>query len=246
MAIDFITPDWPAPKAIKALCTTRLGGVSLVPYDALNLATHVGDDPNTVSTNRDILTEQALLPEAPRWLNQTHGTNVINSRDWQLDCDADASYSSNSNHVCTVMTADCLPVLICDKQASFVAAVHAGWRGLADGIIEKTISYYCANPSDLMIWLGPAIGPNQFEVGTDVYTIFTNQSPNAKSAFVQTDSTHYLADIYQLARLRIQQSGINAIYGGDKCTVSDATHFFSYRRDGICGRMASMIWIDSK
>lgn len=246
MTINFIIPDWPAPKAIKALSTTRLGGVSSAPYDALNLATHVGDDPLAVSTNRRILTEQAHLPEPPRWLNQIHGTNVINSRDWQLDSDADASYSLDSNHVCTVMTADCLPVLICDKQASFVAAVHAGWRGLADGIIEKTISYYQANSSDLMIWLGPAIGPNHFEVGKDVYSIFTHQSQNAKSAFVQTDETHYLADIYQLARLRIQQIGIDAIYGGDSCTVTDPTHFYSYRRDHVCGRMASMIWIDKE
>lgn len=246
MTVDFIIPDWPAPQAINALSTTRLGGVSRTPCDSLNLATHVGDDPSAVSTNRRILTEQAQLPEPPRWLNQTHGTNVINSRDWQLDSDADASYSLDFNHVCAVMTADCLPVLICDKQASFVAAVHAGWRGLADGIIEKTISYYKANRSDLMVWLGPAIGPDHFEVGTDVYTIFTQQSAITKNAFVQTDSTHYLADIYQLARLRIQQTGVNAIYGGDKCTFSDATHFFSYRRDGVCGRMASMIWIDSK
>ncbi|MDT8371670.1 MAG: peptidoglycan editing factor PgeF [Gammaproteobacteria bacterium] len=245
MTVDFIIPDWPAPKAIKALSTTRLGGVSSVPYDSLNLATHVGDNPSTVSTNRHILTEQAHLPEPPRWLNQTHGTAVINSRDWQLDCDADACYSLDFNHVCTVMTADCLPVLICDKQAGFIAAAHAGWRGLADGIIEKIIAHYQAAPSDLMVWLGPAISPNHFEVGTDMYDIFTTQSAIAKNAFVQTDSTHYLADIYHLARLRIQQMGVNAIYGGDSCTVSDAARFFSYRRDGVCGRMASMIWIEN-
>jgi len=246
MSTAFITPDWPAPAAIKSLSTTRQGGVSNTPYDQLNLATHVGDSAAAVSSNRQGLIELARLPEAPRWLNQTHGTTVVNSLDWQLDMDADACYSTSANHVCTVMTADCLPVLICDKQARFVAAIHAGWRGLAAGIIEKTITHYHASPSELMVWLGPAIGPNQFEVGTDVYDIFTEQSTVAKHAFVQTDSSHYLADIYQLARLRIQQTGVDAIYGGNFCTASDPSLFFSYRRDNRCGRMASMIWIESK
>lgn len=245
-ADSFIIPDWPAPDRIKALSTTRQGGFSLPPYDGFNLGTHVGDEPKTVIKNRDYLVDVAQLPESPRWLNQIHGTRVINSNDWQLDIDADAIFSQQNNHICTIMTADCLPLLLCNKQGDTVAAIHAGWRGLAAGIIEKTIAEFRCSPQDILVWLGPAIGPNQFEVGTDVYQNFTQHSAKASQAFQQTDAAHYLADIYLLARQRLTALGITAIFGGDLCTASDKQHFFSYRRDNITGRMASMIWISHK
>jgi len=243
---SLIFPDWPAPDTIKALTTTRQGGFSLPPYNAFNLGTHVGDEPNSVIKNRDYLIDVAQLPEAPRWLNQIHGTHVINSNDWQLNIDADAIVSHKKNHICTVMTADCLPLLLCNKQGDTVAAIHAGWRGLAAGIIEKTIAEFSCAPQDILVWLGPAIGPNQFEVGTDVYQTFSQHSAKAILAFQQTDATHYLADIYLLARQRLTGLGVSAIFGGDLCTASDKQHFFSYRRDDITGRMASMIWISHK
>ncbi|HDY84662.1 hypothetical protein LCGC14_0661110 [marine sediment metagenome] len=246
MSDNLILPDWPAPECIKALSTTRLGGSSLPPYDGFNLGTHVGDEPNTVIKNRDYLVELAQLPESPRWLNQIHGTQVINSNDWLLNMDADAIISQQNNHICTIMTADCLPLLLCNKQGDTVAAIHAGWRGLAAGIIEKTIAEFHCDPQDILVWLGPAIGPTQFEVGPDVYHTFTQHSAQAIQAFQQTDATHYLADIYLLARQRLITLGVNAVFGGNLCTASDSQHFFSYRRDNVTGRMASMIWISSK
>jgi YfiH family protein len=246
IADSLISPDWPAPNSIKALSTSRQGGFSLPPYDGFNLGTHVGDEPNTVIKNRDYLVDIAQLPESPRWLNQLHGTRVINSNDWQLNIDADAIISQQNNHICTIMTADCLPLLLCNKQGDTVAAIHAGWRGLAAGIIEKTIAEFHCDPQDILVWLGPAIGPNQFEVGTDVYQTFIIHSAQAIHAFQQTDATHYLADIYLLARQRLTALGISAIFGGDLCTASDPQHFFSYRRDDVTGRMASMIWISPK
>tara|TARA_R110001606_G_scaffold399310_1_gene584783 strand:+ start:111364 stop:112107 length:744 start_codon:yes stop_codon:yes gene_type:complete len=246
IADSLISPDWPAPDSIKAVSTTRQGGFSLPPYNGFNLGTHVGDQPDTVIKNRNYLVDVAQLPESPRWLNQIHSTRVINSRDWQLNIDADAIVSQQNNHVCTIMTADCLPLLLCNKQGDIVAAIHAGWRGLAAGIIEKTIAEFRCAPQDILVWLGPAIGPNQFEVGTDVYQTFTQHSAQAMQAFQQTDATHYLADIYLLARQRLIALGISAIFGGDLCTASDNQRFFSYRRDDITGRMASMIWISPK
>lgn len=241
-----IYPDWPAPENIKAICTTRIAGFSLPPYDALNIATHVGDSLDTVNKNREYLYKAADLPESPRWLSQTHETCVLNSHDWQPDIQADAMISTSINHVCTIMTADCLPILLCTQQGNTVAAIHAGWRSLAAGIIEQTINKFNHSPPNIMAWLGPAIGSTQFEVGKDVYQIFTHNDPKAEQAFQQTDSSHYLANIYSLAKQRLNKLGITAIYGGDYCTVTDEQQFFSYRRDGITGRMASMIWIVDK
>lgn len=246
IADSLIVPDWPAPAMIKAFSTTRQGGFSLPPYDSFNLGTHVDDEPDTVIKNRDYLVDIAQLPESPRWLNQIHGTHVIDSNDWQLNIDADAIVSQQTDHICTIMTADCLPLLLCNKQGDIVAAIHAGWRGLAAGIIEKTIVEFRCAPQDILVWLGPAIGPNQFEVGPDVYQTFIQHSAKAIRAFQQTDATHYLADIYLLARQRLTALGVSAIFGGDLCTASDQQHFFSYRRDDVTGRMASMIWISPK
>ncbi len=246
MPESYFTPDWPAPIKVKSLSTTRIGGVSTSPYSSLNLATHVGDNPIHVAHNRQKISSIAHLPEQPRWLEQTHGTRVLESHEWQLNINADAMYSCQPQHVCTVMTADCLPVLVCNKQGTYVAAIHAGWRGLADGIIEKTIQTYQGNNDDLLIWLGPAIGAQQFEVGHDVLDYFTQQGFDTSQSFIPSTKGHYLADIYGLARQHIARSGVENIYGGDLCTVSEPNEFFSYRREGITGRMASMIWIDTK
>lgn len=243
--LSFIQPDWPA-VSVKAFTTTRQGGVSQPPYDSLNLGDHVGDTALSVEKNRDILNRQAQLPESPRWLKQTHSTTVINSDDWLSGAEADAIISTTEKHVCSILTADCLPILLCNRQGNAVAAIHAGWRGLANGIIEQTVARFPAKTEDMMVWFGPAIGPNSFEVGEDVFSAFTAHSPQSKTAFRQVDSRHYLADLYLLATFRLQNLGINAIYGGNFCTKMQQEHFFSYRRDHDTGRMATIIWIEPK
>ncbi|MDX1574114.1 MAG: peptidoglycan editing factor PgeF [Methylophaga sp.] len=245
MADNLIRPDWPAPDNVKALVSTRLGGVSPAPYDSLNLGDHVGDLPENVATNRQLLTEKAELPDTPLWLRQTHSTKVIDSQYWQAHIEADAIISTEINRVCAVMTADCLPVLLCDKQGQQVAAIHAGWRGLCDGIIEKTVAQLSGAPEDLLAWLGPAIGPAQFEVGAEVRDVFIAEAPEAINAFLPSKIGYFLADIYTLARQRLHHCGIKNSYGGDYCTVNQQELFFSYRRDGITGRMASLIWLAS-
>ena len=244
--MSLIYPDWPAPKQVSALSTTRHGGFSLAPYDGLNLGSHVGDNIHHVRKNRDATVALAQLPESPRWLNQVHETTVLSASNWKENAAADAIYSNTQNQVCTIMTADCLPILLCNTQGTQVAAIHAGWRSLAAGIIEKTLTAFNCPPHEIMAWLGPAIGPQHFEVGHDVYQEFDQHSDDAKKAFTQTDSTHYLADIVLLAKQRLNARGTHAIFGGDLCTVSDPNNFYSYRRDGITGRMASMIWITDK
>ena len=239
----FITPDWPAPAHIKAFTTTRQGGVSNGPYSSLNLGDHVDDDPASVIENRQRLAQLAQLPAAPLWLSQTHSTQVINSTHWQKGCRADGIISHQPNHVCAVLTADCLPLLVCDQQGQQVAAIHAGWRGLLNGIIENAITAFNTPPENLYVWLGPAIGPAQFEVGEEVLQAFVGVHPEAIEAFTANRPRHYLADIYQLARQRLRRMGIDAVFGGDLCTVSNAARFYSYRRDPITGRMASLIWI---
>lgn len=241
-----IIPDWPAADNVRAISTTRLGGESISPYDSLNLGTHVGDTPAAVSRNRDILLQQAALPASPMWLNQVHGTDIVIANEWHDNVEADAIYSQQADQVCAIMTADCLPVLFTDKQGTQVAAAHAGWRGLLAGVLENTIKQFHGKREDILVWLGPAIGPQQFEVGQEVYDAFTHHSLRAEDAFVATDTEHYLANIYQLAKQRLWASGIEHISGGDFCTVTEQQRFFSYRRDGVTGRMASLIWILTK
>ncbi len=243
MSNNIIIPDWPAPTNIRALSTTRQGGISQPPFDSFNVGDHVNDDSHCVALNRAQLTRQENLPEDPRWLKQVHGHLVINSQQWQLGTEADAIVSQQSNHVCTIMTADCLPILLCNQQGDTVAAIHAGWRSLASGIIEQTLRSFQCDSNTIMAWLGPAIGPEQFEVGPDVYDAFCSQSPESAQAFKAIDNTHYLANIYHLAKQRLVNQGVTAIYGGDFCTVSEKQRFFSYRRDGQSGRMATLIWI---
>lgn len=245
MVDEFIRPNWPAPANVHAFATTRFGGQSPAPFDSLNLGDHVGDDLQNVLANRQYLTERASLPSSPLWLTQTHSTIVINSQDWQQAIEADAMVSQQANAVCVVMTADCLPILICDKAGTEVAAIHAGWRGLCDGIIENTLKKLSGDASNLMAWLGPAIGPSQFEVGEEVRDAFLAHSATADSAFQPSRPNHYLADIYQLAKQRLAACGLTSVYGGDYCTVSDPEKFFSYRRDNVTGRMASLIWLST-
>jgi len=239
-----IYPDWPAPVNVKAVTTTRLGGVSKLPYDSFNLADHVGDEPDAVQQNRDCLQQSLQLPAAPAWLNQVHGDTVVDVGQCGGQPSADAGFSTRTGLVCAVLTADCLPVLLCDRDGTRVAAAHAGWRGLAAGILESSIRALNTDPGQLLVWLGPAIGPAAFEVGDEVRRAFVDQHAQAAGAFNATTDGRWLADLYRLARIRLQTVGVQAIYGGGLCTFSDRERFYSYRRDGATGRMASLIWLD--
>lgn len=238
-----IKPDWPAPSSIHALTTTRQSGVSRGVYAYFNVATHVSDEPEHVARNRELLREENNLPGEPLWLQQTHSTIVIDAAEHFDGIEADACFTQQANTICTVMTADCLPVLICAHDGSEVAAVHAGWRGLAAGIIEKTIERMQSSPEDLLVWLGPAIGPKHFQVQQDVVSAFTQQNPDALNCFTQQSDTHWLADMVGLTQQRLAPLGIKHLYGGDLCTYTDAEKFYSHRRDGTTGRIASLIWL---
>lgn len=239
MSGPFLLPDWPAPAGVHALVTTRAGGASVGPWEGLNLGTHVGDDPAHVALNRAWL--RAHLPTEPLWLNQVHGTDCVLAESVLEACTADASVSFAAARVCAVLTADCLPVLFCSLDGKAVGAAHAGWRGLLAGVLENTVRQMQSPPAEILAWLGPAIGPQAFEVGAEVRAAFVANDPAAAAAFsVRGDK--WLADIYLLARQRLQAVGVNSIHGGGMCTVSDEQRFYSYRRDGATGRMASLIW----
>ncbi len=240
---DWIVPDWPAPARVKALITTRNGGVSPPPFDTLNLATHVGDDPAAVARNRARLRREATLPAEPRWLDQVHGRLVADLDGEAPPCCADAAVTSTPGEVCAVLTADCLPVLLCDRAGRRVAAAHAGWRGLCGGVIEAAVKALGVEGGAVMAWLGPAIGPGAFEVGDEVRAAFVDVDPAAAVAFSPAGGGHWRADLYRLARQRLADCGVGFVGGGGYCTVTEADRFFSYRRDGRTGRMASLIWI---
>lgn len=239
-----ISPQWPAPPWVRAWISTRAGGVSQGPYASLNLAEHVGDDPATVRANRAILAEQLDLPGQPLWLTQVHGCGVALAGTDPAGCAADAGLARRPGQVCAVLTADCLPVLLCDRAGSRVAAVHAGWRGLAGGVLEAALDALDRPGPELLAYLGPAIGPEQFEVGDEVRAAFLAGDGAAADAFRPSTTGRWLADLYALARLRLAARGVGFIGGGDCCTLTDRDQFFSYRRDGVTGRMASLIWID--
>lgn len=240
----WIRPRWPAPQQVRALTTTRMGGESEVPFASLNLAQHVGDDPERVAANRRRLRVGLDLPEEPLWLEQVHGCTVVSHKEVVAGCEADASVAWGPGRVCAVLTADCLPVLLCDRLGTRVAAVHAGWRGLAAGVVEAVLDTIGGDAEDLLCWLGPAIGPSAYQVGGDVRERFLEQDPRAVEAFRPFgDEGRWYADIYSLARQRLLYRGVQAIYGGDCCTYSDPGRFFSFRRDGTTGRMASLIWL---
>ncbi len=237
-----IRPDWPAPPGVHALTTLRGGGVSAVPCDSWNLADHVGDDPAAVAENRSLLRQRFSLPAEPVWLSQVHGHGVVNAARITEPVVADGSYTHQPGVVCAVLTADCLPVLLCSHDGQRLAAVHAGWRGLAAGVIEAALD--TLGEGEVMAWLGPAISPAAFEVGPEVRNAFLSSHPAAAAAFQQTRPGHWLADLYGLARLRLASRGVDAVYGGEHCTFQERERFFSYRRDGATGRMASLIWRD--
>lgn len=256
---QWLIPHWPdLPAGVGVLSTTRRGGVSPAPYDdgmgrgGLNLGGHVGDAPQNVARNRDIV--RAMLPSEPAWLTQVHGTAVADLATLapQQVPDADASVSAVPGKVCAIMTADCLPVLLCDAEGKTVSAAHAGWRGLASGVLENTVeAMRAAGAGDLMAWLGPAIGPYQFEVGPDVRQAFLNgalddsgvRQVTAAFSAVEGRPGKHLADIYALARYLLRRAGVAVVHGGEFCTVSNSGRFYSYRRDGVTGRQASLIWL---
>ncbi|MDR0702731.1 MAG: peptidoglycan editing factor PgeF [Azoarcus sp.] len=244
-ADGFILPDWPAPPAVRALVTTRLGGHSKAPYDSLNLGAHVGDDPAAVAANRALLRRH--LPAEPYWLEQVHGTAVAlaDGGARRAPPRADAAVARAPGAVCAVMTADCLPVLFCDRDGAAVAAAHAGWRGLAAGVLEAAIAAMAMPPARIIAWLGPAIGPAAFEVGDDVRDAFLALDPGACAAFAARETSgKWLADLYALARRRLTRAGVSRIYGGGRCTSTETARFYSYRRDGATGRFASLVWLE--
>lgn len=244
--LPLIQPEWPAPANVRAACTTRMGGVSKPPWDSLNLGGHVGDVPQHVGVNRKRLADRlALDPGSIGWLSQVHGTGVTELPAEAMPV-ADASVTDRPGEVCAILTADCLPVLFCNRDGTRVAAAHAGWRGLCDGVLEAVVSRFGASGSDVMAWLGPAIGPRHFEVGPEVREAFVVKNGCASDAFSADGARpgHFMADIYRLARQRLEAAGVHEIYGGTLCTVSDPGRFYSYRRDGRTGRMASLIWLD--
>jgi len=246
---DWIIPQWPAPSHIRAVSTTRIGGVSSGKFASMNLGNNTHDNIVAVAKNRNELIKSLELPDEPCWLHQVHSNKVVRLyNDTVVNQSADASYTTLPNKVCVVLTADCLPVLFCAKDGSVVAAVHAGWRGLANGILETTIStllhFGKCKPENLMAWLGPAIGPGVFEVGKDVRDKFVEHTAEAKRAFRRIlREPKWLADIYLLAQQRLASMGVSDVYGGSFCTVSQYEKFYSYRRDGQTGRMASLIWM---
>lgn len=239
----YLTPEWTAPKNIRAFCTTREKGHSQHPYDSFNMATHVGDHETAVEKNRQQLIKDLSLPQTPQWLTQTHSTIALDFDYPQKNLEADACHTRTSNTVCAVLTADCLPILICNQQGTEVAAIHAGWRGLLHGVIEETINQLKSPKNQLMAWMGPAIGPENFEVGEEIIVDFLNSSPQNSACFEQRENGAIYADMFKIARLYLQRSGLEQITGGNCCTYSDNTRFYSYRRDGVTGRMASLIWI---
>lgn len=251
MADNFLIPDWPAPAQVKSAITLRSGGCSRAPYDSNNLALHVDDIEVDVQKNRQRLIETLALPAQPLWLNQCHGTDLAYVPETQPASIADGSYSDKPNTVCAILTADCLPVLFCNQPGTQVAAAHAGWRGLCGGILRKTVATFKDSPDQIMAYLGPAIGPQVFEVGGEVLEAFLRSAQNTlhqqavREAFKAVDGSEdkYLGDLYALARAELRASGVAEIYGGNYCSYSDSERFYSYRRESKTGRNGSLIWL---
>lgn len=246
-----IIPNWPAPANVRACITTRAGGVSVAPYDSNNMGLHVGDNPQTVEKNRAVLCEQLGLRKNPQWLEQIHGVKVVYAKSDGFVRTADGSYSNERGQACLVMTADCLPILLCDEAGTQVAAIHCGWRSLAKGITARALEKFSCSPKQILAYLGPAISQPNFEVGVDVLEAFFKAARNAKHAdavaasFVSAQRPlHFYGDIYALARAELNALGVTKIYGGDYCTYAQADQFYSFRRDKVTGRMASLIWLE--
>lgn len=238
-----IQPDWPRHPRVRACFTTREGGVSRGVYASLNLAHHVDDDAADILENRRRLREALALDRDPAWLDQVHGRQVTRLEGVALQRCADASWTDQPGAACAIMSADCLPVLFADDAGSCVAAAHAGWRGLAAGVLEATVAALPVAPQTLTAWFGPAIGPAAFEVGGEVRAAFVSQDAALAAAFKPGRGERWLCDLYALARKRLAAVGVTRVHGGDRCTVSEPREFFSYRRDGVCGRMAALVWL---
>jgi polyphenol oxidase len=243
--VSWIIPNWPVPPQVRALSTERTGGASATPFESFNLGAHVGDSPEAVAENRLRLRTLARLPGEPVWLSQQHGTEVLDL-DGPQDAPraADASFTRRAARVCAILTADCLPVLLASESGAGVAAVHAGWRGLAAGVIEATVGALALPPSSLLAWLGPGIGREHFEIGAEVRDALLRADPDADQAFVLNAQGRYRADLATLARRRLERLGVARIYGGDACTYASGERYFSYRRDGRTGRQATLIWLE--
>lgn len=244
MSIEWITPDWPVPPCVRALSIWRGGGVSRGPFASLNLGAHVGDDPDAVASNRRAVRDAAGLPAEPEWLRQVHGTGVADLDSGAPDAPADAAIARRWGRVAVILTADCLPVLIAAEDGTAVAAAHAGWRGLAAGVLEATVRALGVPPQRLLAWIGPGIGRKHYEVGPEVRAAFATQGSAAEWAFRPNARGRYLADLPALARDRLEALGIERIGATADCTYSDANRYFSHRRDGHCGRQATLIWLD--
>ncbi len=246
-----ITPNWPAPANVRACITTRKGGVSLTPYASNNMGLHVGDTPTQVEQNRTALCAQLGLTKTPQWLEQIHGVKVVSAKSDGLVRTADGSYSDEKGQACLVMTADCLPILLCDEKGTEIAAIHCGWRSLAKGITARALEKFSCSPNNILAYLGPAISQPHFEVGVDVLEAFFESALTPAhadaiaNAFISAQRPlHFYADIYALARAELNALGVTQIYGGDYCTYAQEDDFYSYRRDKVTGRMASLIWLE--
>lgn len=240
--LSLITPNWDAPDCVVAFTTTRQNGFSEAPYNSLNLGTNSGDTCKSVEKNRHYLQQQLALPNTPAWLNQVHKAHVVEITAQHTLCDADASFTRTEQQVCSILTADCLPILLCNTRGDEVAAIHAGWRSLASGIIEKTVQHFKSAPKEILAWLGPCICRDCYEIGREVYQAFTKNMASANAAFTPTRNDHWLADLPKLAEQRLRNLQINAITLSNYCTMEQQTLFYSYRREGNTGRMASMIY----
>jgi len=240
---EFLIPEWPASARVRAACTLRAGGASSAPFDSLNLGAHVGDDPAAVAENRRRVAAALALPAEPLWLEQVHGTAVAEAGTASARTVADAVLARSAGEVAVIQVADCMPVLFADRAGTAVAAAHAGWRGLAAGVLEATVRALALPPERLLAWLGPAIGPEHFEVGGEVRAAFVAKNPAAERAFSANERGRWQCDLGELARQRLAALGISAVYGGSWCTFADRDRFFSYRRDGRCGRMGALIWL---
>jgi len=243
--LPILLPDWPAPANVRAAATTRRGGVSLGPFTSLNLGRNTEDDPDAVSANRRHLRARLGLTREPAWLHQVHGADVVRATEDSADSPAaDASWTDHPGIACTILAADCLPVLFCDRNGTRVAAAHGGWRGLANGILDRTVDAMGVAPAELIAWLGPAIGPDAFEVGPEVRTAFVERWPETTAAFRAGQGDRWFCDIWSVARIQLRELGVTEIHGGGDCTFADEDRFFSFRRDGTTGRMASLVWLD--
>jgi polyphenol oxidase len=243
-AIDWLEPEWPVPGRVRVASTLRTGGASDGAYASLNLATHVGDEPDRVDENRRRLREALSLPCEPLWLEQVHGCEVAAHLGQAGVPQADAAVAQSTGRVCAVMTADCLPIVIADRAGTRVAVAHAGWRGLAGGVVEAALGALGGDPAELVAWLGPAIGQHAFEVGPEVRTAFVRRLDGADACFEPNERGRLQADLYGLARLALARAGVRSVHGGGWCTATDRSRFFSFRRDGVTGRMATLAWLE--